>query len=145
MKKIAIVDIAHDSLFLLKRVVDGTSFFEIETASVVVSDSEETFENRYKILKTKLLIGKFDWEHNSPYIKEGMLGIFLPSKPVFENVVNVVDGCHLILEESQETEKLFSWEERFNFFTTIKDHSFLPSAKNEKNPWQVRWRLKKFW
>ena len=143
MKKVAIVDIAHDSSFFLKRGAEGTSFFEIETASLGVFDSEETLEKRFQIVKTKLSVGVLDREkYKDAYSGKAPYIIFLPQETPFENTV---EGNRLILGEGKEIEKLFSWEERHNFFNSIKDMSSLPSSEDEENPWKARWSLRKFW
>ncbi len=142
MKKIVIVDIAEDSSYVLKRGVDGSSFFEIKTASLGVS-YPEGLENKYQLIKTKLSIGRcLPGFFQGAYSGQEPFAIFLPDDLAFENAVN---RNTLILDESEEIKKLFLWENRLNFFGHIKGMSFLPLSEEEKDPHKVRWILRKFW
>jgi hypothetical protein len=140
MRKVAIVDIAEESSFFLKRSEGGFSFFEIETASLGVYDSQE---KKLQTIKTKLSIGPLDrkgftecYSGSLPFV------ILLPEELAF---VNMVNKSTLVLDDSEEIKNLFAWEERHDFLKNTKNMSFLPSSNTERNPWKVRWSLRKFW
>lgn len=141
MKKVAIVDIAEDSSLFLKRAEGGFSFFEIETASLGVYDSQE---KKFLTIKTKLSIGPLDRRKFKGGSHSGspLFAILLPVEMAF---VNTANKSALILDDSEEVKNLFAWGGRHDFLKNIKDMSFLPASHTERNPWKAKWLLRKFW